>query len=558
MSRKTKKAVREGKVQVVPKDNVRPWLITVLVAMAFFAVVRLRVADVPLERDEGEYAYAGQLILQGLPPYQLAYNMKFPGTYYAYSAIMAVFGETPWGIHVGLLLVNGATVLMMFMLGRTLFADSMGSAVAAISFGLLSLDLGIMGVFAHATHFVIFPAVAGLLVLRRVTDSKSVLSFAFAGALLGLSVLMKQNGIFFFVLGLCWLVWDEWNRAPFDGRLSVRRGSAFLLGAALPVAALLLLLTLQGVFGKFWFWTIQYAREYVSEVSLAQAWQNFERTWAGVAENNAPLWLLAVAGLPLLWVVRWPQNSRFRLTALLLLSLLAVSPGLYFRHHYFILLLPAAGLFSGVAAMSLERWFRGLLPPPGARVAAFSVLLIAAAAYTVSSAKYLFSMPPDAISRTSYGANPFVESPEIARYIQQHSEPADRIAVLGSEPQIYFYANRRSATGHIYTYGLMEKQRYSMQMQDEMIQEITAVHPKYLVFVGISASWLGRDPNEKILVWSQAYMNQCYEIVGVTEVSSTGPAHYVWDTEAAAYQPQTGVVIHTLRRKSDAPCSVSI
>ena len=33
--------------------------ITVLVVIAFLAIVRLRIASVPLERDEGEYAYAG-------------------------------------------------------------------------------------------------------------------------------------------------------------------------------------------------------------------------------------------------------------------------------------------------------------------------------------------------------------------------------------------------------------------------------------------------------------------------------------------------------------------
>src|SRR5664279_2208942 len=32
------------------------------------AVVRLRLLNLPLERDEGEYAYAGQLMLQGVPP----------------------------------------------------------------------------------------------------------------------------------------------------------------------------------------------------------------------------------------------------------------------------------------------------------------------------------------------------------------------------------------------------------------------------------------------------------------------------------------------------------
>ncbi len=82
--------------------------------LAVVAVARLRLLAFPLERDEGEYAYAGQLILQGIPPYELAYNMKFPGTYLAYAAIMALFGQTPAGIHFGLLLLTTATALMLF------------------------------------------------------------------------------------------------------------------------------------------------------------------------------------------------------------------------------------------------------------------------------------------------------------------------------------------------------------------------------------------------------------------------------------------------------------
>ena len=72
-------------------------LLLVVVVMALVALVRWRLVDMPLERDEGEYAYAGQLILQGIPPYQQAYNMKFPGTYYAYALSMGLFGETPRG-----------------------------------------------------------------------------------------------------------------------------------------------------------------------------------------------------------------------------------------------------------------------------------------------------------------------------------------------------------------------------------------------------------------------------------------------------------------------------
>src|SRR5436853_991547 len=99
-----------------------------LVVVIFFGVIRWRLADVPLERDEGEYAYAGQLILKGVPPYKFAYNMKLPGTYAAYAFIMAVFGQTASGIHFGLLLINVASILLVFLLGKRLLDETAGVA----------------------------------------------------------------------------------------------------------------------------------------------------------------------------------------------------------------------------------------------------------------------------------------------------------------------------------------------------------------------------------------------------------------------------------------------
>ena len=81
------------------------------------ALLRVHLIDTPLERDEGEYAYAGQLMLQGIPPYKLACNMKLPGTYAAYAAIMAAFGQTITAIHAGLLLVNAGAIVLIYLLG---------------------------------------------------------------------------------------------------------------------------------------------------------------------------------------------------------------------------------------------------------------------------------------------------------------------------------------------------------------------------------------------------------------------------------------------------------
>jgi hypothetical protein len=79
------------------------WLILAAIVFGIVIAIRIRLLGIPLERDEGEYAYAGQLILQGIPPYKLAYNMKFPGTYAAYAAIISIFGQTIAAVHLGLL-----------------------------------------------------------------------------------------------------------------------------------------------------------------------------------------------------------------------------------------------------------------------------------------------------------------------------------------------------------------------------------------------------------------------------------------------------------------------
>src|SRR6185436_17342153 len=106
-------------------------IVAVVIVMALTIVVRARLLPIPLERDEGEYAYAGQLILQGVPPYQSVYNMKLPGIYYAYALVLTVFGQTETGIHLGLLVVNLATILLVFLLGRRLFDAPAGAAASA-------------------------------------------------------------------------------------------------------------------------------------------------------------------------------------------------------------------------------------------------------------------------------------------------------------------------------------------------------------------------------------------------------------------------------------------
>jgi hypothetical protein len=123
--------------------------------------------------------------------------------------------------------------------------------------------------------------------------------------------------------------------------------------------------------------------------------------------------------------------------------------------------------------------------------------------------------------------------------------------VLGSEPQIYFYSNRHSATGYIYTYGLMEAQSYAAQMQQEMIREIERAHPKFLIFVVMPDSWLQRLESERmIFTWANEYTAQNYIVAGFVNMVAPDRTDYYFGSVPQSV-PQLGKYILIYERKSD-------
>ncbi len=337
-------------------------VLVVMLVIALAALVRLRLADVPLERDEGEYAYAGQLILKGVPPYLEAYNMKFPGTYYAYALVMALFGQTARGIHVGLMLVNTGTALIVFATARRLAGD-LCAAIAATAFVLLSLDRGILGIFAHATHFVLLPALGGLLLLLVARESERLWPSLAGGTLLGAAVLMKQHALVFVPLGVGLIAWPTTSESRASWRRTTMKAALLCIGTTLPLGIVAALLYRQGVLDRFWLWAIRYAKEYVSEVPLSFAWTMLSDKFAKVTRSTLVLWLVAAVGLVALALDRWPPLTRFFVFGLLATSFLGVCPGFYFRDHYFILLLPAIALLVGITAVSMRRLLSRSLSP---------------------------------------------------------------------------------------------------------------------------------------------------------------------------------------------------
>jgi hypothetical protein len=517
-----------------------------VIVFGIVIAIRIRLLGIPLERDEGEYAYAGQLMLQGVPPYKLAYNMKFPGTYAAYAAIMSIFGQTAAAIHLGLLVVNLATIALIFFLGQRLFNSTAG-VVAATTYAVLSMNRSVLGLAAHATHFVMLPVLGGTLLLLNKPDRRPFGRLFASGLLFGIGLLMKQPALFFILFGAGFLFCNEIRRHSTLKRI-VLYMSIFSAGAIIPFALTCLILWRVAVFEKFWFWTIDYARQYATLVPPSAAPRIFSVMAGEVVRSGWALWMLAGLGLVAgLWSKPMRRATVF-LLGFLAFSILALSAGFYFREHYFLFILPAVSLLVCAAISALSG-----RAASGSNLVRFVPLLLFCAALTqpvLAGRKLYFEVSPSEASRISYGSNPFPESVRIADYLREHTTLDDTIAVLGSEPQIYFYSHRHSATGYIYTYGLMEPQKYARQMQEEMIREIEAARPRYLVSVAIDVSWFRRSESEQLIfTWANDYVSQHYNLVGFVNIVSANRTDYYLE-QLPNFMPELGNYFLIYERKS--------
>lgn len=112
-------------------------------------------------------------------------------------------------------------------------------------------------------------------------------------------------------------------------------------------------------------------------------------------------------------------------------------------------------MLAGVVTTASIQWLHEKKIAPLVQIIPGFIVAAAIIYPVINLGDFFFKATPAEACRMMYGLNPFPESIKIAEYIKAHTGKDNLIAVIGSEPQIYFYADRKSATGYLYTYGLM-------------------------------------------------------------------------------------------------------
>jgi hypothetical protein len=108
-----------------------------------------------------------------------------------------------------------------------------------------------------------------------------------------------------------------------------------------------------------------------------------------------------------------------------------------------------------------------------------------------------------------FGLNPFPESKLLAGFIAANTRPEDKVLVLGSEPQILFYAGRQSPSPFLMLYPLTSSYPRYREFQEAMWKQIQSAPPPYIlavVNIPWSFLWDGRadmDFLSRIQQWTQ-------------------------------------------------------
>ena len=518
-----------------PKTNHKIYLFgSAVIIFGLVTWVRLRLLDLPLERDEGEYAYMAQQLLQGILPYTESQSMKFPGIYFVYAGILTIFGKSPNAIHLSLIFVNFGTSYFIFLLGKKIL-NTFAGIFSALCFSVLTLSTGFQGLWANAEHFLLLPGMVGLYVLYIAKDRPD--QFFLSGILLGTALLIKQHALFFCLFGILYIgCLIFWKLLPFHKLFKLV--ALFVFGILTPLIVSATLYGVTGNISKLWFCTVQYASEYVSLTSIGIGYKNFQSSFAKIIENNfSILWFSLVGVVSISWIRNKTREYMF-LFGLFVCSFFAISPGLYFRPHYFLLWAPALSLLAGAG-------FEGFIEvAKSCRIkylASLGIFILGLGIPFFIQRNVFFKLPSLKVARLVYGMNPFEESLEISRYIRDHSEKNDRLAILGSEPQIYFFSKRQAATRHIYMFPLMEGHKYASDMQAELIRDVENVQPKFVVVVNLGESWI--SPKQHITPilkeWSQKYLDGNYDIQGVVDIFEDRDSVYKWGEQARDYDTQS-------------------
>lgn len=441
----------------------------------------------PFGRDQGSYAYAGWVVLEGGALYQDVFSLKPPMTTVVHALALAAFGVDTWSIRlfdIGWTMVT-ATVVAMIALELSNRRET--AWVAGLSYPLLYFQLDYWNTSQTDPWMVLPMSVAVLASVRAARHSatdprKAAAWWLFSGASAAIAVLFKYTAAAIALPILVVLV-----TAPTKGKKPWLGLPLASLGGALALFACALWLVAAGAWDAFLDSQLGLVAPYVERRSDSGGVGHTLRqlfNLRGLRADVIPLFSTGLLALPpALWVARRGDHGIRRGvavgTAWWIAALASVvAQGKFFDYHYACFSAPAV-LLLAFACSPLIRSFERRAPSRMARTTIFSIVVVLFIGLTPLGGRMLDlarvttgqqSMADYIASRREY-ALPTYNVEEVRRVASVAAEmttPREHVFVWSFEPTINVRAGRRTVSRFLYNYPFRMSDRYLPELMEAL------------------------------------------------------------------------------------------
>lgn len=426
----------------------------------------------PFGRDQGAYAYAGWVMLDGGAPYRDVFIFKPPMTAVVHVLAIAAFGVNTWAIRVLDLGWTAATSLVVAAIALELWNRRDVALAAGLCCPFLYYQIDYW-MIAQTDGWMTLPSAAAMWAVLRggrafgQSTRRATAWWIAAGALAGIALLFKYTAVTIGIPMLAALGWVAASR----GRAAWLGVPAMIFGGALTLSVCALWLVCAGAWGPFVDSQLSLLPSYVERRSDGSAVTPALARLVTLQRTKLDLvplfWAAPAALVPALFCTRGSgRQGWFGLGLVLLWWLAAVTnvvvQGKFFDYHYLPMVAPTA-LIAGLGLAVVIRRPLSWLRRRSVQALGVAGLLVFLIAVTPLGGRFLD------LARVTFGGQTMEEYigsrreyarpgyhvgdiRRVANVLRQTTTPDQRVFLWGNDPTINVRAQRRTVSRFLYNF----------------------------------------------------------------------------------------------------------
>lgn len=463
----------------------------------------------PFGVDQGIFAWAGEVIINGGMPYQDAWEVKGPLIHYIYAFTQLLFGRTMWGIRVFDLLLLAVSLLFLWRLATRLY----GNLAARLTVSLFILWYASTGFWSTAQPDGWVAMLMIIAVAYLIDDKLSTRNAVISGVLIGLCALIKPPYAAYLLLFVTFAAF-HWSTTP-SRRQLIQSIVAASLACGVVVALAISWFAYKGALNDL----IDIQLVFNGNVHRQAHASSFGELANFTLGFFSQFWILiaiipAIVGLKILWQRHRDVAAVIVMWAMLSIAIV-VAQDKFYLHHWLPLFVPLALAAGGglAALLTDQQQLKDIAFIRGHWITTATVTLTFVFALLIPAHSLMrWSMSLNGyISWDEYytgfghynlGDFSFKANQEAAQYVAQRSDPQDSVLVWGFDVMVNYLSGRSSPSRFGYNYPLVRGSEnvFEPAYRAEFMQNLQANPPRYILI-------LDEDKNDLLKKTSREYVN---------------------------------------------------